>query len=101
MTAALAGGIACAAPLALAREPVRVAAVTVDGVDVEQVAALGTGVPLNFTVFGTPGALVTLRIDGGRRVLELREVEPGVYEGSYLIDGADALRPESRVTATL
>jgi hypothetical protein len=101
MSAAVAGGIASAAPLALAREPVRVAAVTVDGVDVEQVAALGTGVPLNFTVFGTPGALVTLRIDGGRRVLELREVEPGVYEGSYLIDGADALRPESRVTATL
>ena len=103
MSAALAGGIACAAPLALAREPVRgaVGAVTVDGVDVEQVAALGAGVPLNFTVFGTPGALVTLRIDGGRRVLELREVEPGVYEGSYLIDGVDAVRPESRVTATL
>jgi outer membrane lipoprotein SlyB len=103
MSAALAGGIACAAPLALAREPVRaaVAAVTVDGVDVEQVVALGAGVPLNFTVFGTPGALVTLRIDGGRRVLELREVEPGIYEGSYLIDSVDAVRPESRVTATL
>jgi len=103
MSAALAGGIACAAPLTVAREPVRgtVAAVSVDGVDVEQVVALGAGVPLNFTVFGTPGALVTLRIDGGRRVLELRETEPGVYEGSYLIDGADAVRPESRVTATL
>ena len=103
MSAALAGGIACAPPLAVAREPVRgaVAAVSVDGVDVEQVVALGVGVPLNFTVFGTPGALVTLRIDGGRRVLELREVEPGVYEGSYLIDGADAVRPASRVTATL
>ena len=103
MSAALVGGIACAAPLAAAREPIRgaVAAVGVDGVDVEQVVALGVGVPLNFTVFGTPGALVTLRIDGGRRVLELREVEPGVYEGSYLIDGVDAVRPESRVTASL
>jgi outer membrane lipoprotein SlyB len=100
MSAALVGGIACAAPLAAAREPIR-GAVGVDGVDVEQVVALGVGVPLNFTVFGTPGALVTLRIDGGRRVLELREVEPGVYEGSYLIDGADAVRPGSRVTATL
>ena len=103
VSAALAGGIACAAPLAVAREPARgaVAAVSVDGVDVEQVVALGAGVPLNFTVFGTPGALVTLRLDGGRRVLELRETEPGVYEGSYLIDGFDAVRPESRVTATL
>lgn len=73
----------------------------VDGVDVEQVAALGAGVPLNFTVFGTAGALVALRIDGGRRVLQLHEAEPGVYEGSYLIDGLDAIRPESRVTAAL
>jgi uncharacterized protein YcfJ len=103
MLAALAGGIACAAPQAVAREPVRgaVAAVAIDGVDVEQVVALGAGTPLAFTVFGTPGALVTLRVDGGRRVLELRETEPGVYEGSYLIDGSDAVRPESRVTATL
>ena len=103
MSAALAGGIACAAPLAAAREPVRgaVAAVSVDAVDVEQVVALGAGVPLNFTVFGTPGALVTLQIDGGRRVLELVETEPGIYEGSYLIDGVDEVRPESRVTATL
>jgi len=109
VSAALAGGIACAAPLAVAGEPVRgavatvatVATVSVDGVDVEQVVALGAGVPLNFTIFGTPGALVTLRIDGGRRVLELRETEPGVYEGSYLLDRADAVRPESRVTATL
>ena len=103
MSAALASGIAFAAPPAAAREPVRlpVASVSVDGVDVEQVAALGAGVPLNFTVFGTPGARVTLRIDGGRRVLALDEAEPGVYEGSYLIDGLDAIGPESRVDATL
>ena len=106
MSAALAGGIACAAPLAAAREPAgapvgSVASVAVDGVDVEQVPALGAGVPLNFTVFGTPGALVALRIDGARRVLELHEAEAGVYEGSYVIDGLDAIRPESRVTATL
>ena len=106
MSAALTVGLACAGPIAAAREPVRipvapVAPVAVDGVDVEQVVALGAGVPLNFTVFGTPGASVALRIEGGRRVLELNEAEPGVYEGSYLIDGVDAIRPESRVTATL
>ena len=106
VSAALAGGIACSAPLAAAREPVAapvgsVASVAIDGVDVEQVPALGAGVPLSFTVFGTPGALVALRIDGGRRILELHEAEPGVYEGSYVIDGLDAIRPESRVNATL
>ena len=103
VSAALAGGIACTAPLAAARDPVRatVAAVAVDSIDVEQVAELGAGVPLNFTVFGSPGALVSLRIDGGRRVLELHEAEPGVYEGAYVIDGRDAIRADSRVTATL
>jgi outer membrane lipoprotein SlyB len=103
IAAALTGGMACAAPFAEAREPapVPVASVAVAGVDIEQVAALGAGVPLNFTAFGTPGALVSLRIEGGRRVLELQEVEAGVYEGSYLIDGLDAIRPESRVTVTL
>ena len=56
--------------------------------------------PLNFTVFGTPGALVSLRIDGGSSRPRAAETEPGVYEGSYLIDGVDAIRPESRVTAS-
>jgi outer membrane lipoprotein SlyB len=103
MSAALAGALASGAPHAGAGEPTRtaVASVTVDGIDVEEVAALGAGVPLNFTVFGTTGALVSLRIEGARRVLELLEAEPGVYEGRYIIDTADAIRPESRVTATL
>ena len=103
VTAALTGGLAFTAPLAGAGEPapVPVASVGVASVDVEQVAAIGAGVPLNFTAFGTPGALVSLRIEGGRRVLELQEAEAGVYEGSYLIDGLDAIRPESRVTVTL
>ncbi len=103
VSAALAGGIACTAPLAAAREPARApaGAVAVASIDVEQVAELAAGVPLNFTVFGTPGSLVALRIDGGRRPLELRETEPGVYEGSYVIDGRDSIRPDSRVTATL
>ena len=103
ISAALTGGIACTAALAQGGEPasVPVASVAVASVDVEQVAALGAGVPLNFTAFGTPGALVSLRIEGGRRVLELQEAEAGVYEGSYLIDGLDAIRPESRVTVTL
>lgn len=103
VSAALAGGIACTAPFAVAGEPTRApaGAVAVASIDVEQVAELASGVPLNFTVFGTPGSLVVLRIDGGRRPLDLRETEPGVYEGSYVIDGRDAIRPDSRVTATL
>lgn len=103
MSAALAVAVACAAPFAAAADAVRgaVAPVAIDGVDVEQVAVLGAGARLDFTVFGTTGATVTLRIDGGRRVLELIESEPGVYEGRYVVDDADAIRPESGATATL
>ncbi|MEO8312531.1 MAG: hypothetical protein ABI520_15275 [Caldimonas sp.] len=97
VSAALASVIAWTAPFAAARETV----VAVENVDVEQVGDLGAGVPLNFTVFGTPGALVTVRIEGARRILELREGEPGVYEGSYVIDARDAIRPDSRATASL
>ncbi|MEO5843418.1 MAG: glycine zipper 2TM domain-containing protein [Caldimonas sp.] len=105
VSAAVAGCVACTAPVVASREPGRavpgVGAVAVDGVDVEQVADLGPGVPLNFTVFGTPRSRVALRIDGARRLLDLREGEPGIYEGSYVIDAGDAIRPESRVTASL
>ena len=73
----------------------------IDGVDVEQVAALGAGVPLRFTVYGTPASAVALQIEGGRQVLEMRESEPGIYEGSYVIESGDAIGPASRVTATL
>ena len=73
----------------------------VDSVDIEQVAALRAGVPLRFTAFGTPGAQATLRIDGARRLLALRETDAGIYEGVYVIDAGDSIRADSRVTATL
>jgi outer membrane lipoprotein SlyB len=91
--AAAAGWMAAAASGAIA--------VAVDGVNVEQVIELGAGVPLNFSVFGTPGAAAVLCIEGGWRVLALRETEPGIYEGSYVIDPRDKIAPASRVTATL
>jgi outer membrane lipoprotein SlyB len=77
------------------------AAVAVDGVNVEQVSELAVGVPLNFSVYGTPGATGALRIEGGWHVLALHETEPGVYEASYFIDRRDTIAPASRVTATL
>jgi len=98
VTLACAGWIAAASPGAQAAANGRTA---IDGVAVEQVSGLAAGVPLRFTVYGTPGASVALRIEGGWRVLALREAEPGIYEGTYVIDAHDAIRPASRVTATL
>jgi outer membrane lipoprotein SlyB len=91
------------APLAQSRDaaPIAASSLAVDGVDVEQVASLANGVPLRFTVFGTPGSLAALRIEGARRALELRETDPGIYEGTYVIDARDSIRADSRVTASL
>jgi outer membrane lipoprotein SlyB len=103
MLAALAGAVALTTPAGAARDPARAgaAAVAVESLDVEQVDELAPGVPLVFTVFGTPQSLAALRIEGGRRVLELRETGAGIYEGTYVIDDRDAIRPDSRVTASL
>ena len=98
LTAALAAPLAVGAPGAHGAAS---AAVAIDGVEVEQVAALAAGVPLRFSVYGTPHAIVSLRIEGGGHVIALRESDPGVYEGTYVIDPRDAIVAASRVTATL
>jgi outer membrane lipoprotein SlyB len=102
VSSAFAGCLACTVALAQARDAAPTAtSPAVEGVDVEQVATLASGVPLRFTVFGTPRSLGALRIEGARRPLELRETEPGIYEGTYVIDAGDAIRADSRVTASL
>ena len=73
----------------------------VEGFDLERVEALAPGVPLNFVLYGSPGAAVTLSIEGGRRLLDLPESRPGLYEGSYVLDGLDHVRADSRVVASV
>jgi outer membrane lipoprotein SlyB len=73
----------------------------VDGFDVEQVPQLSAGTSLYFSLFGTPGARATLRIDGAERRLPLREGRAGVYEGTYVITADDRITATSRVTADL
>jgi outer membrane lipoprotein SlyB len=73
----------------------------VTGFDVEQVDRVDPGTELNFTVWGTPGAVVLLQIDGGRRTVRLDEMAPGRYQGSYIVGRSDRIGPESRVHANL
>ena len=79
----------------------RVSAPSIDGFNVEEIANLTPGNELDFTVFGTPGATVTLRIQGAKRNLVLTEVESGQYEGSYTISSRDTLTAKSSVTANM
>jgi outer membrane lipoprotein SlyB len=76
-------------------------AMHVDAFDVEQVARLTEGTTLNFSVYGTPGASAMVRIDGAADALMLREVDPGVYEGRYVLGEQDRVARDGGATATL
>jgi outer membrane lipoprotein SlyB len=73
----------------------------IDGFDVEQVAALGPGTPLHFSLYGSAGAAARLHIEGAARTLPLQEVQAGLYEGTYVVGTGEAIAPDSRVTADL
>ncbi|MGZ8259669.1 MAG: hypothetical protein ACXWUL_03850 [Caldimonas sp.] len=98
MAAAVAAAAVVGATLAHAE---RASHPEIDGVDVEQVAEIAPGTPLRFSVYGTTGAVATLRIEGGWRILALQEGAPGVYEGVYVVGARDAIGANSRATATL
>lgn len=73
----------------------------INGFNVEEVRRLDPGVELHFDLYGSPGGIATLRIDGATRNVHLTEVEPGQYTGTYTIGTHDRIRPESGVTANL
>ncbi|SFC97394.1 glycine zipper 2TM domain-containing protein [Massilia yuzhufengensis] len=73
----------------------------ISGFNVEEVRRLVPGVELHFDLYGSPGGSATLRIDGATRNLNLTEVEPGQYTGTYTIGSRDRIRADSSVTANL
>lgn len=84
-----------------ARAPLAEMPVRIDGIDVEEVARLDPGTRLSFSVFGTPGAVASLQIEGARHGLVLREAERGVYEGTYTIEPDERIAANAPVVATL
>ncbi|HEY0858859.1 MAG TPA: glycine zipper 2TM domain-containing protein [Albitalea sp.] len=73
----------------------------VDRFDVEEVDRLDPGTPLHFSLYGTPGATATLRIEGADDTLALQEQHAGVYEGTHVIAPHERITPHSRVSAEL
>ena len=59
------------------------------------------GSDLLFTLYGSAGGKVSIRIAGVRGRVFLRETRYGVYEGVYTIKTRDRIAPDSRVTAIL
>lgn len=73
----------------------------IEGFNVDEVRRLVPGTELNFSLYGTPGGIASLRIAGATRTLALSEVEGGQYEGSYVISSRDKIAARSLVTANL
>ncbi|WP_284619458.1 hypothetical protein [Aquabacterium humicola] len=96
-SALFAAGLAAAGASAAPRAPQP----HIDALDVERVESLAPGTRLNFSLFGTAGGSAWLQIDGAQRALELRELQPGIYDGSHVIDARDRIGAHARVVATL
>ena len=77
------------------------AAPRIDGFNVDEVKHLAPGTDLNFSIYGTPGGIATLRIAGAQRNLTLNESESGQYEGTYTISSRDNITAQSSVTGNL
>ncbi len=60
----------------------------VTGFDVRAIERIEPGADLEFTVWGTPGSVATLRIDGAQRATQLVETSPGVYRARTRSRGA-------------
>lgn len=62
---------------------------------------LSPGAELIFTVEGTARAQASVRIGGINRIIPLKEVSEGVYEGSYTVRRSDRVATNSTIRATL
>ena len=78
-----------------------VTAPRIRGFEVDEVRRLVPGAELVFKLYGTPGGRANLSIKGATRNLTLNEVEPGQYEGTYVIGTRDRISGASAVTANL
>lgn len=78
-----------------------VSAPVIDNFYVTPEDQITAGTELTFTVEGTPRGKASVRISGINRTINLREVDPGVYEGSYTINSRDRLSARTSMHATL
>ena len=62
---------------------------------------LTPGSDIDFTLEGTPKGQATVRLNGIAKNIVLREVESGVYEGSYTLSRRDRLTAPPTARATL
>ncbi len=78
-----------------------VSAPRIRGFEVDEIRRLVPGNELTFKLYGTPGGRASLNIKGATRNLNMTEIDPGEYEGTYTIGTRDRITANSQVTANL
>lgn len=73
----------------------------IDQFDVESQDRLVAGSRLRFTVEGTPASVASVRISGIEQRIPLKEVEAGLYEGTYTVRTVDRIPAGANARATL
>ena len=68
---------------------------------VDQSDQLTAGSDIDFTLEGTPKGQASVRLNGIAKNIVLREVDPGVYEGTYTLSRRDRLTAPPTARATL
>ena len=76
-------------------------AARIEAFSVKPVARIAPGAELDFTLWGTPGANVSLQVAGAQRTLPMVETRPGIYEGTYTVSLADRIDTGAAVDANL
>jgi len=64
-------------------------------------AALEPGAQLDFELRGTPRGRASVRVNQSDIVVQLREVQPGIYQGSHTIRRSDRIDPMGELRASL
>ncbi len=79
----------------------RQAAPVIDNFQVDLSDQLTPGSEIGFTLEGTPRGQASVRLTGLKKLIVLREVDRGVYEGTYTVSRRDQMGSQPSARATL
>lgn len=97
----LASSLLALAPQLATAQPQKVRAPEISSFQVDLSDQLTPGSDIGFSLEGTPRGQASVRLSGINKIIVLREVDRGVYEGSYTLNRRDRLGAQPTARATL